>query len=239
MWRPGKSHSITNAMSKASCDGLERPELYGLLCQLRDVARSEDALLDIRRPAVRDIAAAADRCREPVDHMEADVPTARDDDIGLAGNQVRESDVARSVDLDRQAAGTPAPSNVTGPGYDDLELTMEAPLAPNINNKGTAFGGSIASICLFGGWAVSTLSFIDRGIHNTEIVVYGNEMTFERPARGLLNVRAFLDAEEFETCAAKLTEPDSGRIRFDVRVELSHDDKRCAVMRGVYVVWLK
>ena len=32
--------------------------------------------------------------------------------------------------------------------YDDLTLTMEAPLAPNINNKGTAFGGSIASICL-------------------------------------------------------------------------------------------
>ena len=124
-------------------------------------------------------------------------------------------------------------------GYDDLTLKMQAPLAPNINNKGTAFGGSIASICLFGGWAVSTLAFIDRGIHNTEIVVYSNEMTFERPARGLLNVRAFLDVTEFEACVTKLTSADSGRIRFNVRVELFHDDKRCAVMRGVYVVWLK
>jgi hypothetical protein len=63
--------------------------------------------------------------------------------------------------------------------FEDLELTMEAPLAPNINNKGTAFGGSIASICLFGGWAVATLAFMDHDIHNTEIVVSG--MT-SRPA---------------------------------------------------------
>ena len=61
--------------------------------------------------------------------------------------------------------------------YGNLSLTMQAPLAPNINNKGTAFGGSIASICLFGGWAVSTLAFIDHDVHNTEIVVYRNEMT--------------------------------------------------------------
>ena len=62
--------------------------------------------------------------------------------------------------------------------YEDLTLMLEAPLAPNINNKGTAFGGSIASICLFAGWAVATLSFVKNDIHNTEIVVYKDEMTF-------------------------------------------------------------
>ncbi len=123
--------------------------------------------------------------------------------------------------------------------YGNLALTMEAPLAPNINNKGTAFGGSIASICLFGGWAVATLAFIDRGIDNTEIVVWKNDMTFERPARGLLRVRAWLEADEFEACLTRLQRPDPGRIRFDIRVELTHDDVRCATMKGVYVAWLK
>jgi thioesterase domain-containing protein len=123
--------------------------------------------------------------------------------------------------------------------YGDLSLWMEAPLAPNINNKGTAFGGSIASICLFGGWAIATLSFIDEGIHNTEIVVYTSEMTFERPARGLLRVRAFVDAGDFAACLAQLRQGTKQRIRFDVNVELFHDEERCATMRGVYVVWLK
>ena len=123
--------------------------------------------------------------------------------------------------------------------YRDLALTMEAPLAPNINNKGTAFGGSIASICLFGGWAVATLAFIDHGIDNTEIVVFRNEMTFIRPARGHLVIRVVLDREEFEACLAKLRAGSDERIRFDINVELFHDDELCATMHGVYVVWLK
>lgn len=123
--------------------------------------------------------------------------------------------------------------------FEDLTLTMEAPLAPNINNKGTAFGGSIASICLFGGWAVATLAFVDNDIHNTEIVVYKNEMTFERPARGHLLVNAFIKPDDFAACLARLKAKDTGRIRLDIHVELFHDDERCATMSGLYVLWLK
>ena len=124
-------------------------------------------------------------------------------------------------------------------GYDNLALTMEAPLAPNINNKGTAFGGSIASICLFGGWAVSTLAFADHDIHNTEIVVFKNEMTFERPATGHLVIKAMLKPEDFEPCLARLMAGDRKRIRMNIHVDLYHDEERCATMDGVYVVWLK
>jgi len=123
--------------------------------------------------------------------------------------------------------------------YEHLSLTMEAPLAPNINNKGTAFGGSIASICLFGGWAVATLAFVDHDIHNTEIVVFRNEMTFERPARGLLSVNAHIKPDDFEACLARLKAGDPSRIRLDIHVDLFHDDERCATMKGLYVVWLK
>ena len=123
--------------------------------------------------------------------------------------------------------------------FDDLMLTMEAPLAPNINNKGTAFGGSIASICLFGGWAVATLAFLDNGIENTEIVVYKNDMTFERPARGHLTVNATIRPDDFETCLTRLKANDPARIRLDIDVDLFHKDKRCATMQGLYVVWLR
>ncbi len=124
--------------------------------------------------------------------------------------------------------------------YENLTLTMEAPLAPNINNKGTAFGGSIASICLFGGWAVSTLAFVDQDIHNTEIVVYKNEMTFERPARGLLTVDARIEPADFSACLARLKSADDPeRVRLDIHVDLFHDEVRCASMQGLYVVWLK
>ena len=124
-------------------------------------------------------------------------------------------------------------------GYTDLVLTMEAPLAPNINNKGTAFGGSLASIGLFGGWAVATLAFMDHGIDNTEIVVFRNEVTFERPARGHLLVKVALDRDGFASCLDKLRAGSDERLRFNVVVDIFHDDERCAAMNGLYVVWLK
>lgn len=123
--------------------------------------------------------------------------------------------------------------------FEETTLTMEAPLAPNINNKGTAFGGSIASICLFAGWAVATLAFQSNDIHNTEIVVYRNEMTFERPARGHLTVKARIRPDDFSACLASLRSGDAGRIRLNIQVELFHDEDRCALMQGLYVVWLK
>ena len=123
--------------------------------------------------------------------------------------------------------------------YDDLTLKMEAPLAPNINNKGTAFGGSLASIGLFGGWAVATLAFADHGIDNTEIVVFRNEIKFERPARGHLVVNVALDREGFASCLDKLRAGSDERLRFNVAVDIFHDGERCATMNGLYVVWLK
>jgi thioesterase domain-containing protein len=123
--------------------------------------------------------------------------------------------------------------------YNDLSLTMEAPLAPNSNTKGTAFGGSIASIGLFGGWAVATLAFTDHGIDNTEIVVFKNEITFERPARGHLVVKVALDREGYTDCLEKLRKGSDERLRFNVGVDIFHDDVRCATMQGLYVVWLK
>jgi thioesterase domain-containing protein len=123
--------------------------------------------------------------------------------------------------------------------YDNLALKLDAPLAPNINNKGTAFGGSIASICLFAGWAVATLAFADHGLGNTEVVVYQSEMTFKRPARGHLDVIARLKPDEFEDRLADLQRGTDERLRFDVDIDLYHDGVLCATMHGVYVVWLK
>ncbi|MBT8095157.1 MAG: thioesterase domain-containing protein [Gammaproteobacteria bacterium] len=123
--------------------------------------------------------------------------------------------------------------------YDNLTLKLDAPLAPNINNKGTAFGGSIASICLFAGWAVATLGFTEHGVTNTEIVVYQSEMTFLRPARGHLDVVAHLKPSDFRECLDRLQRGSDKRLRFDVRIDLYHDDEHCATMRGIYVVWLK
>ena len=41
--------------------------------------------------------------------------------------------------------------------YDGHSLRMDAPLAPNLNDKGTAFAGSLATLATLAGWALATL----------------------------------------------------------------------------------
>jgi thioesterase domain-containing protein len=42
-------------------------------------------------------------------------------------------------------------------------LVLAAPLAPNVNDKGCAFGGSLASLMTLAGWALVELQLQERG----------------------------------------------------------------------------
>jgi thioesterase domain-containing protein len=59
-------------------------------------------------------------------------------------------------------------------------LTLEAPLAPNRNDKGTAFGGSLATLCTLGGWTM--MSLICRELDcEVDIVIARSEIRYLRP----------------------------------------------------------
>ena len=47
--------------------------------------------------------------------------------------------------------------------YDGAQLSIAAPLAPNINDKGCAFGGSLVSLMTLCGWALVELALRRRG----------------------------------------------------------------------------
>ncbi len=54
--------------------------------------------------------------------------------------------------------------------YDGERLSLRAPLAPNVNDKGCAFGGSLASLLTLAGWALVELTLRDRG-ENCDVYV--------------------------------------------------------------------
>jgi thioesterase domain-containing protein len=47
---------------------------------------------------------------------------------------------------------------------DDDMLSLGAPLAPNVNDKGCAFGGSLVSLMTLSGWALVELALRRRGL---------------------------------------------------------------------------
>lgn len=65
---------------------------------------------------------------------------------------------------------------------DDSGLAMSAPLAPNINDKGIAFGGSMAAIASLTGWALTRATLDEHG-ESAEIVITDGTLKFLKPLR--------------------------------------------------------
>ena len=92
-------------------------------------------------------------------------------------------------------------------GYADGVLRITAPLAANVNDKGNAFGGSLASVMTLAGWALVSLRLALAG-HDAEVYVADSSIRYRSP------VYADLDAS---ACAAPAQDWDGFLALFDKR----------------------
>jgi thioesterase domain-containing protein len=75
-------------------------------------------------------------------------------------------------------------------GYDGDCLQVSAPLALNINDKLTAFGGSLYNLCVIAAWGMTDLKAKELKFTG-DIVVAKGEITYLKPLRSRLIAQAF------------------------------------------------
>lgn len=66
------------------------------------------------------------------------------------------------------------------PAWDGESLRMSAPLAPNVNDKGCAFGGSLSSVMTLACWSLVKLAMDERGLV-CDIYVQDSEVRYLAP----------------------------------------------------------
>lgn len=66
---------------------------------------------------------------------------------------------------------------------------LEAPLAPNLNHRGTAFGGSLSVLGVLAGWVVVYVG-MRRDDIDAHLVIQRHEVDFTAPARDRLTAWA-------------------------------------------------
>ena len=112
-------------------------------------------------------------------------------------------------------------------------VVLTAPLAPNVNHRATAFGGSVAALAMLAGWTL-----LDARLQETEIrahtVVQASDMHFLAPAKASLEARAF--PPEDQAWRRFLTTLERwGRARLRLRVEVHSNGERVATLDAAYV----
>ena len=103
---------------------------------------------------------------------------------------------------------------------DGERLHLHAPLAANINDKGCAFGGSLASLMTLAGWGLISLRLAEAGV-DADVFVADSEIRYRAPLFADLHAVAELAEGEswaafFETLQAK----GRARLGVDARVVL-------------------
>ena len=110
--------------------------------------------------------------------------------------------------------------------YDRDGLALAAPLAPNVNDKGCAFGGSLASVMTLAGWALVELELQRRG-EDCDVFVGDSHVRDLDPVWTDFRAEARLaEGTDFETFFATLAE--RGKARIDVHCEVPGSGERPA-----------
>lgn len=95
--------------------------------------------------------------------------------------------------------------------YDGQRLQLHAPLAHHINDKGCAFGGSLASMMTLASWGVMSLGIENAGLR-ADVYVADSQTRYLAPLFADLDVHAQL-APEADWRSFLNTLRDRGRAR--------------------------
>jgi len=119
----------------------------------------------------------------------------------------------------------------------DHGLVLSAPIGPNANHNGSAFGGSQFCIAVLTGWAWATCYLAARQV-TADAVIQESNIRYLAPAYGPL--RAILQPplpEAVDKFRRMLRRAGRGRIRLDVEV---HDGAKLVTrFRGVFAVSIR
>jgi len=112
-------------------------------------------------------------------------------------------------------------------------VTLSAPLAPNINHRDTAFGGSVSALAILAAWSLLHLRLRAGGI-DCRLVIQRNEMEYLRPIDGEFTAHATLAApDSWDSFVAQLAR--RGKARIAVLATLEYGEAVAGRFEGEFV----
>jgi thioesterase domain-containing protein len=122
--------------------------------------------------------------------------------------------------------------------YDGDSLTLSAPLAPNVNDKGCAFGGSLVSLMTLAGWGLVKLA-LDRQGRDCDIYVQDSDVRYLAPVwNDFSAIARLVDRESFTAMIEALGARGRARTRVRCVVPLP-DGTAAATLEARFVAILR
>jgi len=99
------------------------------------------------------------------------------------------------------------------------QAVLNLPLKPNLNHKGTAFGGSIYSGCALAGYGLFLFSLQERGFTTNNIVISEGSIDYTKPVDGDAEIIAqWRSQEERDVFFNSLKSRGKARVQIEAQV---------------------
>ena len=121
--------------------------------------------------------------------------------------------------------------------YNNKELITSAPLDININDKGTAFGGSLSTITIISSWSLCWLISQKLGYDSKNIVVIQNSNSYLKPVTKNIECYTIQPSKE-EIAVLKNKLDNKGSASIKIVSQIIEDGEVCVEFEGVYVIKL-
>lgn len=117
-------------------------------------------------------------------------------------------------------------------------MSFQLPLSPNINHKGTLFGGSLYSACALGCYALFLYELRNANVHTNNIVISEGGIQYMAPVSEDAKVVATWKTPEerdqfFQVLKLKR------KARVQMQGEIWSKDRICAEFIGTFVAFLE
>ena len=121
--------------------------------------------------------------------------------------------------------------------YNENVLITTAPLNININDKGTAFGGSLSTITIISSWSLCWLIVKELEFDSKNIVVIQNENSYLQPVTKDIICHTLKPSEkEIQILKEKLQKKGSASLK--IKSQIIEEGKVCVEFEGIYVIKL-
>lgn len=124
---------------------------------------------------------------------------------------------------------------VTVVDYDGNRIALSAPLAPNVNDKGCAFGGSLASLMTLAAWGLVNLKLADADIA-ADVFVQDSAISYLNPVWDALTAEAAAEpGQDWDQFIRDLRERGKARITMMAEVAVAEGGGVACRMFGKFV----
>ena len=117
-------------------------------------------------------------------------------------------------------------------------LTLTAPLACHVNDKGNAFGGSLASIMTLACWGLMTATTREHGL-DCDVYVGETAVRYLKPVEENLSINGFFDdANEVDAFLEQLRAKGKARLEMTAQTVLA-EGVVAATLTGKFVAFVR